>query len=191
MPRSTDARENALETAERLFRIQGYAATGLNQILEESTAPKGSFYHHFPGGKAQMAEEALAAYAAKGDALIAHIAARSGADAAAFVTALAGAFAAEMERSGWTLGCMAQNFAGELAPGDARWTARLAEVFGGWSRAIAAALRAGGVEKKRATALAVSLLAALEGARTLARVQQSRAPFDRVAESFRLLARVD
>ncbi|WP_189558100.1 helix-turn-helix domain-containing protein, partial [Mesorhizobium sp. M2D.F.Ca.ET.153.01.1.1] len=53
MPRKTDAPARAIATAERLFRIQGYTATGLTQILEESGAPKGSFYFHFPRGKAQ------------------------------------------------------------------------------------------------------------------------------------------
>jgi TetR/AcrR family transcriptional repressor of lmrAB and yxaGH operons len=55
MPRKTDARARAIATAERLFRIQGYTATGLTQIIEESGAPKGSFYFHFPRGKAQLA----------------------------------------------------------------------------------------------------------------------------------------
>jgi TetR/AcrR family transcriptional regulator, lmrAB and yxaGH operons repressor len=64
MPRKTDARARAIATAERLFRIQGYTATGLTQILEESGAPKGSFYFHFPRGKAQLAEEAIDHYVA-------------------------------------------------------------------------------------------------------------------------------
>lgn len=182
MPRSTDAREKALEAAERLFRTQGFAATGLAQILEESGAPKGSYYHHFPGGKAQMAEEALVAYAARGDALIAHVAARTNGDPAAFIRMLAMAFAAEMERSGWMLGCMAQNLAGELAPGDAAWTARLDEVFSRWTAAISAALRGGGLDKRRADALATTLLAGLEGARSLARVERSARPFQRIAD---------
>jgi tetratricopeptide (TPR) repeat protein len=62
MPRKTDARDRAIATAERLFRIQGYTATGLNQIIEESGSPKGSFYFHFPRGKAQLAEEAIDHY---------------------------------------------------------------------------------------------------------------------------------
>ncbi len=37
--------------AQRLFRKRGYHATGLNDILELARAPKGSMYHHFPGGK--------------------------------------------------------------------------------------------------------------------------------------------
>ena len=64
MPPRTDARARAIATAERLFRIQGYTATGLTQILEESGAPKGSFYFHFPRGKTQLAEDAIDQYVA-------------------------------------------------------------------------------------------------------------------------------
>jgi AcrR family transcriptional regulator len=38
-----DAKARAIAAAIRLIRMQGYAATGLSQILEESGAPKGSF----------------------------------------------------------------------------------------------------------------------------------------------------
>jgi len=44
-------KENLVRTAMRLFRRQGYASTGLQQILAESGAPRGSLYHYFPGGK--------------------------------------------------------------------------------------------------------------------------------------------
>ena len=58
MVRTSNARQDAIEAAVRLFRTQGYSATGLTQLLEESGAPKGSFYFHFPGGKQQLAIEA-------------------------------------------------------------------------------------------------------------------------------------
>ena len=48
---SGDTRERLLTAAQRLFRNRGYHATGLNDILEAAQAPKGSLYHHFPGGK--------------------------------------------------------------------------------------------------------------------------------------------
>lgn len=53
------SREKILLTATRLFCLRGYHATGLNQILKESGAPKGSLYYHFPEGKEQLAIEAI------------------------------------------------------------------------------------------------------------------------------------
>ena len=53
------SREKILETASYLFKNQGYHATGLNQIIKESGAPKGSIYHYFPGGKEELAIESI------------------------------------------------------------------------------------------------------------------------------------
>jgi TetR/AcrR family transcriptional regulator, lmrAB and yxaGH operons repressor len=50
-PNEPDTRSRILTAAQRLFRKRGYHATGLNDILELARAPKGSMYHHFPGGK--------------------------------------------------------------------------------------------------------------------------------------------
>lgn len=60
MARNNDTRERVLGTAAALFQRQGYSGTGLNQVLAESNAPKGSLYFHFPGGKEQLAAEAIA-----------------------------------------------------------------------------------------------------------------------------------
>lgn len=53
------SREKILKAATRLFHLKGYHATGLNQVLQESGAPKGSLYYHFPNGKEQLAAEAI------------------------------------------------------------------------------------------------------------------------------------
>src|SRR5579859_7098029 len=82
MPRKTDARARAIATAERLFRIQGYTATGLTQIIEESGSPKGSFYFHFPRGKTQLAEETIDLYVAKRAAALRQISENTAGDAA-------------------------------------------------------------------------------------------------------------
>src|SRR4029077_17588276 len=85
MPRKTDARARAIAAAERLFRIQGYTATGLIQILKESGAPKGSFYFHFPRGKAQLAEEAIDQYVATRIAVLRNISSNTTGDALKFM----------------------------------------------------------------------------------------------------------
>ena len=56
---SPGSRERILDAAIRLLRKQGYASTGIKQIVEEGAAPLGSVYHHFPGGKEQLAIEAI------------------------------------------------------------------------------------------------------------------------------------
>ncbi|WP_312093054.1 TetR/AcrR family transcriptional regulator [Niallia sp.] len=59
MKKGNSKREAILETAAKLFQLQGFHATGLNQIIDESGAPKGSLYYHFPNGKEEIALEAI------------------------------------------------------------------------------------------------------------------------------------
>ena len=55
MPRPDRSRAALLDSAATLFRRQGYAATGVNQILESADVKAGSLYHHFPDGKQELA----------------------------------------------------------------------------------------------------------------------------------------
>ena len=61
MARNRDTRANLVQTMARLLRDQGYTATGRAQLLAESGVSNGSLYHHFPGGKEDLAEAALKA----------------------------------------------------------------------------------------------------------------------------------
>src|SRR5882724_1600222 len=54
----SDVRTKMVRSAAILFRERGVAATSLADVVEHSGAPRGSIYHHFPGGKNQLAEEA-------------------------------------------------------------------------------------------------------------------------------------
>ena len=55
----SDSKQRMLAKAAELFQKQGYSGTGLKQIIEESGTPRGSLYFHFPGGKEELAVEAL------------------------------------------------------------------------------------------------------------------------------------
>ncbi|MBU3182903.1 TetR/AcrR family transcriptional regulator [Clostridium psychrophilum] len=59
MNNKVNVKEKFIETASKLFQIKGYNATGLNEILAKSGAPKGSLYYHFPKGKEQLALESV------------------------------------------------------------------------------------------------------------------------------------
>ena len=51
-PRRRDGRERLLDGAGRLLAEKGYAGMELRDVAERGNAPRGSIYHHFPGGKA-------------------------------------------------------------------------------------------------------------------------------------------
>src|SRR5437879_12908828 len=57
MPPQT--RDRIVETSAELFRRQGFASTGVKQIVAEASAPFGSLYHFFPGGKEQLGAEVV------------------------------------------------------------------------------------------------------------------------------------
>lgn len=182
MIRKSDARARAIAAAVRLFRIQGYAATGLTQILEESGAPKGSFYFHFPRGKAQLAEEAIDGYVAERIAVFRSISAETTGDARQFVLRLFEAFSAEMRGSDFRYGCLMQNLANELAALDAVLVQRIARGFADSTSVIAEHFRGCGFAPAQAASSAAALVAALEGARTIARLERTPAIFEALAQ---------
>lgn len=184
MARKTDARARAIATAERLFRIQGYAATGLNQIIEESGSPKGSFYFHFPRGKTQLAEETIDLYLTNRAAVFRHISANTTGDAANFFNQIFGAIAAEMIASDFQYGCLMQNLVSEMSVLDAELTKRVASGFVELTGIIAEHLRGCGFAPARASSSAAALVAAIEGARTIARVERAPAIFEALADIF-------
>lgn len=176
MPRKTDARGNALIAAERLFREKGYAATGLTEILAASGSPKGSFYFHFPQGKAQLADEVLQRYGARVEAWLKALASRVR-EPHAFKVALCDALADEMAAAGWRLGCAAQNIANEATPPEDALATRAHQVFESWLAVLEQAL-GDGLPPAEARRRAVVLLSGLQGARGLARASGSREAFE-------------
>jgi TetR/AcrR family transcriptional regulator, lmrAB and yxaGH operons repressor len=184
MPRKTDARARAIATAERLFRIQGYAATGLTQIIAESGSPKGSFYFHFPRGKTQLAEETIDLYLANRAAVFRQISANTTGGAANFFNQIFGTIAAEMIADDYQVGCLMQNLVNERSALDAGLTERVARGFLDLSEIIAEHLRNCGFAPALASSSAAALLAAIEGGRTIARVERAPAVFEALADIF-------
>src|SRR5262245_34793894 len=99
----------------RLFRRQGYASTGLSQIVAESGAPKGSLYHYFPSGKEALGESAIALAGGLMQETLAALAARHR-EPAAFLRAYCRTMARWMEESGFASGCPIATTLLETAP---------------------------------------------------------------------------
>lgn len=174
MPRTSTARGDAIAAAADLFRRQGYAATGIEEILAVSGAPKGSFYHHFPGGKEELALDALAYSGDRVRALVDHVA-ETAPTAGALVTAIAAKQAADLRDSDYTLGCPVATVALELAGTSERIATTSAAAFDAWAEPLADRLHAAGYDDAEAIRLARWALAGLEGALLLARTARDAA----------------
>jgi TetR/AcrR family transcriptional repressor of lmrAB and yxaGH operons len=177
-----NSRQQAVEAALRLFRAQGYAGTGLAQIWEESGSPKGSFYFNFPGGKHELALEALKLFGERLSHRIHEAAALHGEDPVSFVRFICARQARDLETSGWTQSCLAQQLANELAPGDEEMTTAIAAVTQTWINSMAVVMQHAAASREEATTLATAFLAALNGARSMSRTVLSKVPFESVAE---------
>ncbi|MGH2978549.1 MAG: TetR/AcrR family transcriptional regulator [Solirubrobacterales bacterium] len=180
----TDARERMIQSAVVLFRERGVHGTSFSDVLAHSAAPRGSLYHHFPGGKAQLAEEATryaGEYIAGGLA-----AALEQRDPVAAVRDFAGLWGDILRSSDFASGCpiVSATLEGERSPA-ARDAAGAA--FERLEDLLADAFARQNVVPERARSLATLVIAAIEGAIVLARAQRSSAPLERVADEVEAL----
>jgi TetR/AcrR family transcriptional regulator, lmrAB and yxaGH operons repressor len=181
MPRPSDARSRLIRVAAALFRQRGYDGIGLAEILQASGAPKGSFYHHFPAGKEQLAEACIAHAGEQVGALI-DAAMADAPDFAAGVRRLVQGIADWFERSGFREGCPITSIALATVPQSPAHTAAVQAAFAGWQeRLLGHAHRLGA--RFDATD-AERLLMLIEGAWILSRVRQSTEPLQRAVDSF-------
>jgi TetR/AcrR family transcriptional repressor of lmrAB and yxaGH operons len=171
MSRTSTARGDAIAAAADLFRRHGYAATGLETILAASGAPKGSFYHHFPGGKEDLAVEAVRLGGRQVTERLEHAAAAR-ATPGALVTAAAAAQAADLRESGYERGCPVATVTLELAGSSDAVADASRSVFERWAQPLAGKLRAAGRTDAQAARLARWAIANLEGALLLARASR-------------------
>lgn len=179
-------REAMVESAVRLFRRQGYAATGLAEILAASGAPKGSLYHYFPAGKAAIGAEAVRLAGAKAAATLADLAASSS-SAGELLACYADLLAGWMRQSGYRDGCPITTTLLETAPEDAAIREAGAAAFASWAAVVETAACAEGVAPERAGPLARFAIAAVEGALIQCRVAGDATPLTETAVQLRAL----
>jgi AcrR family transcriptional regulator len=169
-----DSRHRMVGSTVLLLREKGLTGTSFGDVIEHSGAPRGSIYHHFPGGKAQLVEEAVDL---AGDHIGRAIerAAATG-DPAAALRQFTAAWRATLEESDFRAGCPVVAVAVEAHDDDPQLARAAARAFAAWTGALAGLLRDQGVPAGRARRLATTAVAAIEGAVVLCRARRDVRP---------------
>ncbi|MGP3949227.1 TetR/AcrR family transcriptional regulator [Streptomyces sp. 7N604] len=178
-PRRSDSRNRMVLSAAVLLREYGASATSIDRVLAHSGAPRGSVYHHFPGGRAQLIDEAVAL---AGDFIAGLIDAATQADDP--VEAVDAFFALWRDRlveSDFRAGCPIVAVAVETNDDAPQLARSAAAVFARWQEALAALFVQHGLPEERGKRLAAFIIAAVEGAVIMCRAEQSTAPLDAAA----------
>ena len=171
-----------IDSAVALIREQGVAATSFADVLAHSGAPRGSIYHHFPGGKSQLVEEATrsaADYLGRGVARV-----LDSGDTVSALRALVDLWRRGLEATDYEAGCPIVAAALGTEPG-AREVA--GATFTEWCGLISSSLVDDGVAHDRAASLSVLIVSALEGALVMAQAQGTSSPLDAVVDELEVL----
>jgi AcrR family transcriptional regulator len=172
---ASGTRARIVQRSAELFRRQGYTGTGVKQIVAEASAPFGSVYHFFPGGKEQLGAEVIrwsgAIYGQLIDAFF-----EPGADPVAATRAFFTAAADTLEETGYADACPIATVALEISSTSEPMRQACASVFDSWIQAAVGRLAASGLTPGQARSLAITMLASLEGAFVLARALRSTEP---------------
>lgn len=176
----SSTRDHIIEIASRLFEAQGYHATGINQIVAESGAPKGSLYYYFPGGKEEIAAEAIHR---AGRFVVEHIEQDLIVQGdpvkgfRRFIRLVARQVEAVHYRAGGPLTTVAlESAASERLNQACQEVYR--QILGAFENKLAEA----GYSQKRAARLAVLIACALEGGVVLSRTRRSTEPLRQIAD---------
>jgi AcrR family transcriptional regulator len=172
---ATDTRDRIVDASCTLFQRQGYAATGIKQILAEADAAFASLYHFFPDGKDQLAAEAIRKSGRMYQALVEGVL-----DAAPdLLTGVSDCFAAAAETlrlTDYADACPIATIALEVASTNDHLRQATADVFTDWISRGAVLFARHGLDAPTARRLTIAMIAALEGAFVLARALRDPEP---------------
>ncbi|WP_433005265.1 TetR/AcrR family transcriptional regulator [Kribbella sp. CA-294648] len=171
-----------LSTAD-LLREYGASATSIDRVLAHSGAPRGSVYYHFPGGRAQLIEEAVAL---AGDFIADMIdTAMRADDAVEAVEAFFELWRDLLVNSDFRAGCPIVAVAVETNDDAPQLVQSTAVVFTRWQEALAGLFVRHGLAAERSKRLATFIIAAVEGAVIMSRAERSLAPLEAAAGEIR------
>jgi AcrR family transcriptional regulator len=177
----TPTRERIVQSSAELFRKQGYAATGVKQIVTAAQAPFGSLYHFFPGGKEELGAAAVRVSGAMYAQLIPAVF-NPAPDVVTGVRDFFAGAAAHLVQTDFADACPIATVALEVSSSSETMREACADVFESWIQAGAERHAEAGVTSEKARELTIGMLCALEGAFVLARALRSTVPLEVAGE---------
>ena len=168
MPRPDRSRTALIDTAALLFRRQGYAATGVNQILETADVKAGSLYHHFPNGKQELAAAVVESAGGEIERLLRRFL-DSDASVGDIVKGWIDLLIVQLASDGRD-GCPIEPIATESVNASQQVRDASARAFAGWTAAVAERLRTDGWPQRDAEETALAVISLIEGALILSRI---------------------
>ena len=175
-----DTRNNLVQAGLRMIHAEGYAATGIQSIVDGADVPKGSFYNHFPSKEA-FGAEVIDVYSDRGQRKLRDFLCNPDVAPVARLEAYFDDRIEAFRASNYTRGCLLGNFSAEAADHSALVREHLVRHFGAWSslfeQCISQAQEEGSISGQfSAASLASFLFNSWEGAVLRMRVEKSDAP---------------
>jgi len=185
-PPNPTTRERLIAAMTDALRRRGLHGIGLTELLAQAGAPKGVLYHHFPGGKSELAVAAIDDVVARMlgglDALLANTPDPIEATRRWMLGATA-----RLGDSGFESGCPLATVALETTPDDPALREALARAFSTLRARIAQALEQHGEPPIQAQGVAALIVASYEGGLLQARVAQSIEPITQATDTLLML----
>ena len=175
-----ETRERIVQTTSELLQKKGYYGTGLNQILKDSGAPRGSLYFHFPEGKDQLVSTALQT---SGESLADMIdqAFVGTPNPSAALNKVIELLSHQLEDSNYQKGCPIASSVLDGAGVSELLRQATATAYQTWTDIIVKHFMDAGIEADRARQLATIALSLIEGALILSRAYHDTGPLQEVS----------
>jgi AcrR family transcriptional regulator len=176
--------DDMVRGAADLLATRGVQGTSFSEVIAHTGAPRGSIYHHFPGGKDELVEAAIRSV---GDGVTALLDSLDAPSPAKLVDAFVDGWRAVLVAGDFERGCaVAASCLGSEATTDLRTVS--GEIFRSWRNALASAFVRSGATRRRAEDLAMVCIASVEGALIVGRAEHDDAVFDALKRQLRRLA---